>query len=176
MTALPLRCYAAAITLAAEAGMWQFPSRILTAAALAALGACSSSGGTRQQEALQRYLAYAGAPIKSFTWLGQFYSWDGLAKDKLVVFTTPSDAYLLSIAPPCDMRFVINRIGLTSTGGTVYARLDSVIADTPGTGRWTCPINEIRPVDYKRMRAEGRTKAQPVRDSGAAPAATPPPQ
>jgi len=156
--------------------MRQFRTKLLTLTALAALAACATSHNTGQQDALQRYLAYAGDPIKSFTWLGQFYSWDGLAKDKLVVFTTPSDAYLLSIAPPCDMRFVINRIGLTSTGGTVYARLDSVIADTPGTGRWTCPINEIRPIDYKRMRAEGRAKAQPSRDGDGTPAATPPQQ
>lgn len=154
--------------------MWQSPTRLVTIAALASLAACAAPHGTRQEDALQRYLAYAGPPIKSFTWLGQFYSWDGLAKDKLVVFTTPSDAYLLSIAPPCDMRFVINRIALTSTGGTVYSRLDSVIADTPGTGRWTCPINEIRPIDYKRMRAEGRAKSQPARDGAAAPGATPP--
>ena len=156
--------------------MPQSRTKLLTLAALAALAACATPHNTAQPDALQRYQAYAGAPIKSFTWLGQFYSWDGLTKDALVVFTTPADAYLLSIAPPCDMRFVINRIGLTSTGGTVYARLDSVIADTPGTGRWTCPINEIRPIDYRRMRAEGRAKAQPARDAGAPPPEPQPPQ
>src|SRR5579862_4257427 len=53
-----------------------------------------------------RYAEYAGPPIRQFTWLGQFYSWEALGKDKLVVFTTPSDAYLLKVWPNCDMRWV----------------------------------------------------------------------
>jgi hypothetical protein len=79
-----------------------------------------------------------------------------------VVFTTPSDAYLLKVWPPCDLRFVINRIGLTSTARTIYARLDSITVNAAGTGPGPlrCPIDEIRKVDYKRMRADLRAQAQ----------------
>src|ERR1700683_2274792 len=104
-------------------------------AALALLGACASGPPqkTAQDLALERYQSYAGAPLPYFTWLGRYDSWEPLGKDHLVVFTTAFDAYLLKVWAPCDMRFVVNAIGLTSTSSTVYARLDSVIA-----GRQRC--------------------------------------
>jgi hypothetical protein len=58
------------------------------------------------------------------------------------------------------MRFVMNNIGLSSTGSTVTAHLDSVITNSPSTGRWRCPIEEIRKVDYQRMRADLRSAKQ----------------
>lgn len=149
---------------------------LATAAAFAALltGCVASStpaGGSSppstatpaQQRALERYLAYAGPPIPYFTWLGQFYSWEGLGKDTLVVFTVPDEAYLLKVWPPCDLRFVINAIGITSTARTIYAHADSITINSAGTGpgRWRCPIDEIRKIDYQRMRADERAHAQP---------------
>jgi hypothetical protein len=134
------------------------------AASLALLVGCATTannqpaaptGTAAQQAALERYSAYAGPPIDHFTWLGHYYSWEGLGKDQLVVFTTPSDAYLLKVSGPCtDLKFVTS-IGLTSTGSTVYSRLDSV-----KVRHWRCPIAEIRKVDYKRMRADMRTAAE----------------
>jgi Family of unknown function (DUF6491) len=109
-----------------------------------------------QQQVRDRYTAYAGPPIPSFTWLGRYDGWEPLGKDELVVFTTPSDAYLLKVWPPCDMRFVINGIGLSSTARTVTAHLDSVIVNSTSMGRWRCPIDEIRKVDYRRMQADLR--------------------
>ena len=119
------------------------------------------TGTPAQQAALARYLAYAGPPLQYFTWMGRFYSWEGLGKDQLVVFTTASDAYLLTVWPPCDLRFTVHTIGLSSTGATIYKGLDSVVAD----GR-RCPIGEIRRIDYAKMRADARTAA-----AGAAPGA-----
>ena len=148
----------------------------LAVAALVALqGGCATStpaagssppaptGTPAQQQALARYLAYAGPPIPYFTWLGRFYSWEPLGKDTLVVFTVPDEAYLLKVWPPCDLRFVVNAIGITSTARTVYARSDSITTNSEGTGpgRWRCPIDEIRRIDYKRMRADARAQAQP---------------
>ena len=82
-----------------------------------------------------------------------------------MVFTTPGDAYLLKVWPPCDLRFVINAIGLTSTSHTVHARLDSVTVNSAGTGPGPlrCPIDEIRKVDYKRMRADMRAQSAAAR-------------
>ena len=132
-------------------------ARIAAAAALALLGACASGIELRQSQVRDRYREYAGQPIDHFTWLGRFDSWEPIARDELVVFTTPWDAYLLKVWPNCDdLLFVRERIGLTSTGGTVYARGDYVRA-----GRWRCPISEIRPIDYRRMRADLRRDAQP---------------
>jgi hypothetical protein len=122
----------------------------------------SSAAPSAHDEAFENYLAYAGPPIDHFTWLGRFYSWQPLGKDRLVVFTTPGDAYLLKVWPPCDLRFVINAIGITSTSRTVYARADSVTVNTPeaGPGPMRCPIDEIRRVDYKRLQADLRAQAQ----------------
>jgi hypothetical protein len=98
------------------------PALALTAAAavLVPLAGCaagslphSSAAPSAHDEAFENYLAYAGPPIDHFTWLGRFYSWQPLGKDRLVVFTTPGDAYLLKVWPPCDLRFVINAIGIT---------------------------------------------------------------
>ena len=162
-----------------------FTALAAAAAILALSGGCASSGSTTnapaasgtpaRQQALARYLAYAGPPIPYFTWLGQFYSWEPLGKDQLVVFTVPDEAYLLKVWPPCDLRFVINAIGITSTARTVYAKTDSITINSAGTGpgRWRCPIDEIRKIDYQRMRADQRAQAQQNRARPENPAAPP---
>ena len=153
--------------------MRQILTGLTAAAAILALsGGCAGGGSATskpatatpaEQRALERYSAYAGAPIPSLTWLGRFYSWEALGKDQLVVFTTPDDAYLLKVWPACDLRFVIDAIGITSTARTVYAHTDSITINSAGTGpgRWRCPIDEIRKIDYQRMRADQRSHANP---------------
>jgi hypothetical protein len=125
--------------------------------AVMVLAGCSSGGIPKHEDAAQvraRFAAYAGEPIDRMTWMGQYYSWEPIGENQLVVFTTPSDAYLLQVSGPCtDLKFVTS-IGLTSTGSTVYSRLDSV-----KVRHWRCPIAEIRKIDYKRMRAEMRAEA-----------------
>ena len=154
------------------------------AALLALLGGCANNppqpaseaaaaATSPQQQALARYRAYAGPPIDRFTWLGRFYSFEQLGRDQLVVFTTPSDAYLLKVWSSCDLRFVINAIGVTSTAGTVSAHLDSVTIDSAPTGRMVCPIEEIRSIDYRRMTADMRAKAQQSAAARQSPAAPP---
>jgi len=134
---------------------------LLTAVAL--LTACSSIPlKQRQDEQRSRYLAYAGAPIDQFTWLGRYDSWTPIGTNELVVWTTPFQAYLLRVAPPCDNLEFVNHIGLTSTSNTVSAKFDFV-----KVGRtWRCPIQEIRPIDYSRMRADLRKE----KESGGTPA------
>jgi uncharacterized protein DUF6491 len=147
------------------------------AAALALLSGCASSGAqkrdsaapaTAQQQALERYSAYAGPPIPYFVWLGHLYSWEPLGKDQLVVFTTTNEAYLLKVWPPCDFRFGGIGVGLTSRTNTVYARTDSVI-----TGNMSCPIDEIRKIDYARMQSE--LHRVPANETAAPPPAQPNP-
>ncbi|HTD31092.1 MAG TPA: DUF6491 family protein [Steroidobacteraceae bacterium] len=129
--------------------------------AVMVLAGCSSGGIPKREDEAQvraRFAAYAGEPIDRMTWMGQYYSWEPVGENQLVVFTTPSDAYLLKVSGPCtDLKFVTS-IGLTSTGSTVYSRLDSV-----KVRHWRCPIAEIRKVDYKRMRADMRAEAEKAR-------------
>jgi hypothetical protein len=145
------------------------------AIALALLGGCAAAPHKSEPQTPTRYDAYAGPPIDQFTWLGRFFSWEALGRDKLVVFTTPSDAYLLKVWSTCDVRWVVNTIGVTSTGGTVSAHVDAIKFNSGPTGPMTCPIEEMRRIDYQRMRADLRAqKNAPPPDNAPANPASPP--
>jgi hypothetical protein len=133
-------------------------SLLATLIAAVLLAACSGGGIPRhdgQEKLRDRYASYAGPPIDSFTWLGRYDGWESIGNNQLVLFTTPFDAYLLTVSGPCNDLNFANRIGLTATGNTVSARLDSVTVN-----RFRCPISEIRRVDYKRMQADMRAAAE----------------
>ncbi len=129
--------------------------------AMILLTACSGIP-LKERDAAERarYEAYAGPPISQFTWLGSYYGWDPISTNELVVWTSPFQAYLIKVAPPCQDLPFANRIALTSTQNTVYARFDFVTVH-----HLRCPIQEIRPIDYQRMRAD-------LRKEHTAPAAT----
>jgi len=133
----------------------------------ALLGACSSVP-VEQREAAARaqFQSYAGKPVDQFTWLGHYTSWQYLGQDppdkpgglglyEIAIWTTPWDAYLLKIGHPCvDLPFA-QGIGLTDTARTVSSHFDFILVRAMGGRRdlpWRCPIQEIRPVDYRRMR------------------------
>lgn len=129
------------------------PRNLLIAVlAPAVLAACASQSlRERQAEALARHLDFAGTPVESFAYLGRYDGWRALGDDELVVYTTPSQGYLLSVAPPCrDLQFA-NRIAIDSTGSIVRARFDSVLVDG-----FRCQITQIRPVDYGAMKRAAR--------------------
>jgi hypothetical protein len=139
-------------------------------AAVASLVACATTAQRKAADvtpARARYLAYAGPPVSSFTWLGSYMGWEAVSDDELVLFLSPTRAYYLKVWSPCGdrggLRWVYH-IGLTKTTGTVYTRFDSVIAD-----RWRCPISEIRPVDWGRMKADARAARKALPAAGAAP-------
>jgi hypothetical protein len=146
--------------------------KLAVAVGFVLLTSCASNTHQSDQERRAQYAAYAGPPIQQFAWLGHFDSWEPLGQTDLVVFTTPGDAYLLKVWPPCDLRFTFNgrggeTIGVTSTGGTVNAGLDSIIERSPVVGgRTVCPISEIRKVDYRRMLADERRQAKAKQGSG----------
>lgn len=128
---------------------------LLTLSTLSLLTAC---GGIPQreseQETMQRYEAYAGAPVSSFSVFGHVDGWRPLTRDKLIVWTGIDDAYLLSVEPTCMNLEFATRIGLTtSVGSSVQSGFDSVrLRD--GFHRQRCRILEIRPIDYRRMKQE----------------------
>jgi hypothetical protein len=131
-------------------GIW-----LLSATAL--LTACSGIPlKQRQDEQRARYEAYAGPPIEQFTYLGRYDSWQPIGTNELVVWTTINQAYLITVAPPCENLEFTNRIGLTQTANTVSARFDFVKVGH----QWRCPIQQIRPVDYLRMRQDRRKETE----------------
>jgi hypothetical protein len=147
-------------------------------AAVALLAACATNIAPQREPtgvlpARARYLAYAGAPVDHFTWLGRYDGWEALSDDELVLFLSPTKAYYIRVWAPCGTRGGLRwvwHIGLTSTGGAVYTRFDSVLAD-----RWRCPISELRPVDWGRMKADSRAARKAQQAAGGAPPPNPPP-
>jgi hypothetical protein len=138
--------------------MRPMPAKIVTLSCAVSLLVACAGGIPRHDSQLQtreRYAAYAGEPIDRFTWLGRYYSWESLGNNQLVLHTTPNDAYLLTVSPPCNDLNFVQAIGLTSTGNTVSARLDSVRVKG-----WNCPIAQIRQVDSARMRADMRAETE----------------
>jgi hypothetical protein len=139
--------------------------RIVTVLLIAAtLGAASCASGPRRvsdQELHDRYRQYAGEPVRSFTYLGRYDNWQPLGNDSVVVWTTFYNAYLLKLRQPCNGLQFTQRIGLTSTNQTVSAGFDFV----KFKGWQTCWIDEIRPVDYRRMQADQRAARQKAKQS-----------
>ena len=129
--------------------------RWLSAAAAAALlTACSTipqnTTATRQASV---YDQYAGAPIEGFTYLGRYDSWTSVGNNQLVVWTTPNDAYLITVRPPCIQLPWVQHIGLTQTAHSVTQKFDFVLA-----GHDRCWIQSIQPVNYLQMKRDMRQK------------------
>jgi hypothetical protein len=131
-----------------------------TLALLIGLSACVGIPlETRRDEQRSRYESYAGAPIQQFTWFGHYDSWEPIGTNELMVRTTSTQAYLIRVAPPCENLEFTNRIEITSSANTVYAHFDFVKVGQR-TGHWRCPIQEIRPLDYLKMRQDMRKEVE----------------
>jgi uncharacterized protein YceK len=115
------------------------------------LSACASIPKRESsQELLERYTSYAGEPVSQFRVYSPFDSWGSIDDRHVIVYTNVNEAYLLTVAAPCiDLPFA-TRIGLTSR----YPHTVSSGFDSLRVGRDTCRITEIRPVNYRQMRAD----------------------
>jgi hypothetical protein len=141
------------------------PVRFLCIALALALGACSGIPLHEREQALQQqYVDYAGAPIERFNYLGRFNSWTALSDSQLVVWPTINEAYLLTVRQPCINLQFAQRIGVSSTVGTVSTGLDYVLVE-----HQRCQIKEIRPVDYKRLMDDRRKAAAAAKAAKQAP-------
>jgi hypothetical protein len=147
---------------------------LLVLAVPVALAACATAPAERPERQLParaRYMPYTGPPIESFTWMARFDGWEALSDNELVIFMGADTAYYLKVWAPCGTQGLpfAHVVGLTtSVGGTVISRLDSV-----RTQGMNCPIDEIRRLDYKRMRDEARL--QLAEQTSTTPAAASPP-
>ncbi|MCS6947203.1 MAG: DUF6491 family protein [Steroidobacteraceae bacterium] len=123
--------------------------RLIPIFALALLtSACASTiGQMRGESPSERYRQYAGEPIERFTAF-DITGWTPVSRNELVVWTGVNDAYLVKVWDTCrDLQFA-ERIGVTRTANSV-SKFESV-----RVGRDRCPINEIRPIDVKQMKAD----------------------
>lgn len=129
----------------------------LLALALAALATTHVQAQTRetQQRNLDRYLQFAGAPVDEFPFWS-LYQWELVGPDKVVVWSTVKNAYLLSVAQPCTKLQRAKAIGVTSNQRHVVSRaFDFVTASGEN-----CKIEQIRPIDYAAMLKQGRDEGK----------------
>jgi hypothetical protein len=131
---------------------------LLLAAVLAA-GCTSSPKRSHGERVLARYEGYIGAPIRDFTAFRQD-SWQAVSRTQLILWTDMSHAYLLTVANSCPDLMFSEGIRVSSTGSSI-STFDSVIVRDD-----YCPIQEIRPIDIRQMRAdekELRDNPQPAK-------------
>ncbi|HEY0180166.1 MAG TPA: DUF6491 family protein [Dokdonella sp.] len=125
--------------------------RIVAAVLICAALARAAFADTAETERknLESYLRYAGPPIDEFRYWS-FYDWKPVGADKVAVWTTINDAYLLTVGEPCDGLEWAKHIGVTSQARHVVGtRFDYVTFD-----RERCRIERIEPIDYRRMKAD----------------------
>ena len=121
---------------------------------IAALVTVACSGIPRRnsdQEALEQYLKYAGPPVDRVTYLGHYDNWQAVGQYQIVLWTGINDAYLITVASPCENLRFATRVGITQTANTIYSKFDAVLVK-----HWRCQITEIRPINYLKMRQDLR--------------------
>jgi len=99
-----------------------------------------------QQKNLDRYAPYLQPPVDQFPYWS-LYKWQLVGAEKIVVWTTVKDAFLLTVEQPCAKLQWANGITLsTQQSRFVSRRLDYVNADGD-----RCRIIQIQPLDYARL-------------------------
>ena len=121
---------------------------LLTAAVLTA---CSGIPRRESdQKMLARYTSYAGEPVTEFRTYSAYDSWSPIDDHHVLIQTNVNEAYLITVFGPCTNLPFASHLAVTSRfPNTVSTGFDSIRVD-----RQTCRISEIRPVDYRQMRAD----------------------
>ena len=129
--------------------------RILLLAMFIAVGACASTPRQTDAEKLALYRAHSREPVSDFQYFGSINGWSPIGDSALMVWTKPSQAYLLELFGPCTDLGSAPAISLSNSMGRVSSRFDSVHVLGGGgnsTMRIPCRIQTIRPLDVKALR------------------------
>ena len=92
----------------------KLPMLAAACATLLGLTACATNGNLRDSDKLALYQSHAGEPVGSFNFFGRLNGWTPLGDSALVVWTKPSEAWLLDLSGPCQDIEYTPAIGLTS--------------------------------------------------------------
>jgi hypothetical protein len=117
------------------------------------LTACESArmAEQKQKENFARYQPYIGETVSQYTRYTHNEGWTPVDNEHVIVTSNVSEAYLLSVAPPCmNLPFAGVAIGVTE-------RFPNVVAsgfDSIRVRGESCRILKIQKVDYKRMQAD----------------------
>ena len=130
--------------------------------AAALLASCASTHDAHHDAAERAsFMAHAGQPVDRFMWTTSYRRLTPISADQLVVWTELNQAYLVTVSHPCANLWFARSVGLTHTGDSVYAHLNTVKADG-----WTCSIKTIQPVDYRSMRQDQQAERPSRSGSG----------
>lgn len=138
---------------------------ILAVAALLAAGAASfPARAVEKSDTRALYEAHAGAPVDRFRLFGSPTRWTALDDASLVVWTRPSEAWLLDLSGPCTDLQYASAIALTDTLGSVRVQFDKVLVSSRSLVKLPCQITRIRPVDTRAVKA-ARAAARAARQA-----------
>jgi len=132
-------------------------ARSLLIPAIVLLAACSTGLLKRDSQPLH-YEDYAGEPVQSFR-IVAMDSWEPVSRNQLLLWNAPSEAYLLTVWSTCNNLMFANAVRVSSTAREV-SRVEQVTVDG-----MRCPIESIRPVDVKAMRADRRAREEKPPDA-----------
>ena len=126
-------------------------TRILLASVLCLVAAAASADTReREKEELARYLRYAAEPVDQFP-MFELSQWQVLGPTQLVVWSTINDAYLIRVDKACNNLEWTHGLSVTQEMRMkVTKQFDFVVFRDQ-----RCKIEEIRPVDYRRMVKDG---------------------
>jgi hypothetical protein len=124
--------------------------RIVAFAALITLaGFAHADTRATQQRSLEKFTPYLQQPVEDFDYWS-LYKWQLVGPEKIIVWTTIKDAYLLTVETPCPRLEWAHGLSLTSKQSHRIAKHFDFVA----VGHDRCRIEEIQPVDTRRMDAE----------------------
>ena len=115
-------------------------------------GAAAPAGETAGKHTGIDYSKYVVRTVGMFAF-SSLYDWDSNDPGHAVVWTTPFEAYRLTLLGPCFELQHAPIIALTSNGGTVTAGFDSVLVRGD-----RCTIQTIEKLDGKAIRAARKQK------------------
>ncbi len=118
--------------------------------------------------ALNEYLPFTGPPIQEFHFW-DLYSWEAVGPHQVVLWSTPWEAYFVTVGSPCFNLEWTNRLGVTSSAGTI-SHFEFVLVGH----HERCQIIEIRPIDTKQLKV-ARKKRSVEHAKGTEGAPPPPP-
>lgn len=100
-----------------------------------------------------KYDRYAGAPVKQFVSFG-LQGWEEAGANKIVIWNGVNEAYLLSLGGICSELHWSHAIQVRFNTRHV------TLFDTVAVGPQQCSIDEIRPLDVRRMKSERASRSK----------------
>lgn len=123
------------------------------------LGGAQAATPPTQKTSLEKFAPYLQDPVDQFAF-PSLYKWQLAGADKVAVWSSADDAYLLTVETPCEQLQSTAQVGVTTQATqTVTRQLDAV---TAGSDR--CRILEIEPIDVQRMEGKPPKPAEPADD------------